>query len=129
MKPNDPELLKYYSARATEYEQIYYREVPARRRELAADVDLKELNRTKVDLERQLESAKVDLRPGHPTYEKNESELAKVRERIRDRVRVILGTLQNRYDGAREYAQNDDYDEDEDEEREGFFVDQEGDRG
>jgi capsular exopolysaccharide synthesis family protein len=72
--------------------------------ELAVDADLKELNRSKVDLERQLESAKVDLRPGHPVYEKTESELAKVRERIRDRVNVILGTLQNNYDGAREYA-------------------------
>ncbi len=72
--------------------------------ELAADPDLKELNRTKVDLERQLESDKVDLRPGHPQYEKTESELAKVQERIRDRVSVILGTLQNKYDGTREYV-------------------------
>ena len=72
--------------------------------ELAADLDLKELNRTKVELERQLEADKVDLRPGHPQYEKTESELAKVRERIRDRVSVILGTLQNKYDGTREYV-------------------------
>ena len=72
--------------------------------ELAADLDLKELNRNKVGLERQIEAAKVDLRPGHPTYEKTEGELAKVRERIRDRVSVILGALQNKYDGTREYA-------------------------
>jgi capsular exopolysaccharide synthesis family protein len=72
--------------------------------ELAADVDLKELNHSKVDLERQIESAKVELKPGHPTYEKTEGQLAKVRERIRDRVGVILGTLQNKYDGTREYA-------------------------
>jgi succinoglycan biosynthesis transport protein ExoP len=72
--------------------------------ELAADGDLKELNRSKVDLERQLESAKVDLRPGHPTYEKTVSELAKVQERIRDRVSVILGTLQNKFDSRSEYA-------------------------
>jgi len=72
--------------------------------ELAADENLKELNRSKVQLERQLESDKVDLRPGHPRYEKTESELAKVRERIRDRVSVILGTLQNKYDGTLEYV-------------------------
>jgi len=71
--------------------------------ELASDLDLKELNRTKVDLERQLEVAKVELRPGHPTYEKTESELAKIQERIRDRISVILGALQNKYDGTREY--------------------------
>jgi ubiquinone/menaquinone biosynthesis C-methylase UbiE len=34
---NDPELLKYYDARAPEYEQIYYRDAPQRQRELAAD--------------------------------------------------------------------------------------------
>lgn len=37
LNPNDSELLKYYSARASEYEQIYYRDVPQRQRELAAD--------------------------------------------------------------------------------------------
>ena len=35
----DPELLKYYGARAPEYEQIYYREVPQRQIELAADAE------------------------------------------------------------------------------------------
>ncbi len=71
--------------------------------ELASDLDLKELNRAKVELERRLEAAKVDLRPGHPAYEKTESELAKVLERMRDRVSVILGTLQNKYESTLEY--------------------------
>jgi len=71
--------------------------------ELASDLDLKELNRSKVELERRLEATKVDLRPGHPDYEKTESELAKVLERMRDRVSVILGTLQNKYEGTLEY--------------------------
>lgn len=71
--------------------------------ELASDQDLKELNRSKVQLERRLEATKVDLRPGHPDYEKTESELAKVLERMRDRVSVILGTLQNKYEGTLEY--------------------------
>jgi SAM-dependent methyltransferase len=36
---NDPELVKYYRARASEYEQIYYRDVPQRQRELTADAE------------------------------------------------------------------------------------------
>jgi ubiquinone/menaquinone biosynthesis C-methylase UbiE len=39
MNHNDPELLKYYSERASEYEQIYYRDVPQRQMELAADTE------------------------------------------------------------------------------------------
>jgi len=35
MDINDPELLKYYDTRAPEYEQIYYRDAPQRRQELA----------------------------------------------------------------------------------------------
>ena len=66
--------------------------------EMADDATLKELYRSKVELERQLESAKVDLRPGHPDYEKTVSELAEVRQSISDRVSVTLGTLQTRHD-------------------------------
>jgi capsular exopolysaccharide synthesis family protein len=72
--------------------------------ELAEDVTLRELLSEKVKLERALESAKVELRPGHQQYQKTESELDKVRQRIQDRVSVILGTLQNRYDLAAEHA-------------------------
>jgi capsular exopolysaccharide synthesis family protein len=71
--------------------------------ELADDPILKELNRSKIELERQLESAKIELRPGHPTYGKTASELAKVRQRMQDRVNVIIGTLQTRYDLALEH--------------------------
>ena len=71
--------------------------------ELADDAQLKELNATAVDLEGQLERARVELRPGHPDYEKIEGELAKLQQSMRDRVSVILGTLQNKYDGAKEY--------------------------
>jgi len=70
--------------------------------ELADDVNLRDLYSERVKLERALESAKVELRPGHQMYQKTESELAKVQQRIRDRVSVILGTLQNRYDLAAE---------------------------
>jgi capsular exopolysaccharide synthesis family protein len=66
--------------------------------EIAGDPTIEELHRSKVDLERRLESAKVELRPGHPTYEKTVSELQKVHERINERTSVMLGTLQTRYD-------------------------------
>jgi capsular exopolysaccharide synthesis family protein len=73
--------------------------------ELADDVNLRDLYSERVKLERALESAKVELRPGHQTYQKTESELEKVQQRIRERVSVILGTLQNRYDMAAELEQ------------------------
>jgi capsular exopolysaccharide synthesis family protein len=65
--------------------------------ELADDLTLKELFRSEVELERELESAKVLLRPDHPDYEKTASELEKVRRSIADQVGVILGTLRTRY--------------------------------
>jgi capsular exopolysaccharide synthesis family protein len=68
--------------------------------ELADDPTLKELHSSKVDLERELESAKVQLREGHPLYEGKVSELAKVEQRISDRIAVNLGTLQTRYNLA-----------------------------
>ena len=37
--------------------------------ELAGDATLQDLRRQRVELERELESAKVQLRPGHPEYE------------------------------------------------------------
>jgi ubiquinone/menaquinone biosynthesis C-methylase UbiE len=43
MTLNDPTLLKYYASRAPEYEQIYYRDAPQRRREL--DDEAKRLTR------------------------------------------------------------------------------------
>ena len=74
--------------------------------ELAADENLTYLIGEKVKIERALESQRVDLRPGHQQYQKTESELEKVQQRIQDRVSVILGTLQNRYDQLAEHAKN-----------------------
>ena len=73
--------------------------------ELADDVNLRDLYGDRVNLERALESAKVELRPGHQDYQKTEGELEKVQQRIRERVSVIVGTLQNRYDLAAELEQ------------------------
>ena len=36
---NDSELMRYYRARAPEYEQAYYRDVPERRRELREEAE------------------------------------------------------------------------------------------
>jgi len=74
--------------------------------ELATDENLTYLVSEKIKIERALESAKVELRPGHQDYQKYESELEQVRQRIQDRVSVILGTLQNKYDQAAEHARN-----------------------
>jgi len=71
--------------------------------ELAQDVTLQEHLRSRVDLERKLESAKVDFRPGHPTYERYTGELSKVEQRIRGQVSLIVSRLQNRRDLAVEH--------------------------
>ena len=48
----DPETVRYYRARAAEYEQIYYRDDRARRREIDDDVErLVQLSRGKVVLD------------------------------------------------------------------------------
>ncbi len=84
------------------------REMPARGAdlmslpELADDPTLKELARSEVELERKQERYKVDLRAGHPQYEANTSELATVRQKITDRVGMILRTQQTRYESALE---------------------------
>jgi capsular exopolysaccharide synthesis family protein len=70
--------------------------------ELADDVNLRDMYAERVKLERALEAAKVEYRPGHQIYQKTEGELEKVQQRIRERVSVIVGTLQNRYDLAAE---------------------------
>jgi capsular exopolysaccharide synthesis family protein len=71
--------------------------------ELAQDETLQEHLRSRVDLERKLESAKVDFRPGHPTYERYSNELAKVEQRVRDQISLIVSRLQNRRDLAVEH--------------------------
>jgi len=66
--------------------------------ELADDVALRELYQQRVRLDLEMERAKVELRPGHQQYQKAESELVKVRQRIQERVSTILGSVQQRYD-------------------------------
>ncbi len=65
--------------------------------ELSQDPVLKELNSQQLELERQLESAKVTMRPGHPDYEQKVGELDKVEQRIRDQIGFIRAKVQNEY--------------------------------
>lgn len=63
--------------------------------ELGEDDTLKELSRQRVDLERQLETAKVEFRPGHPQYESIVSQLSKVDQSMQDRIALTFGALEN----------------------------------
>ena len=65
--------------------------------ELAEDETLRGMLTSHVELERQLERAKVELRPGHPDYEEIESELAKVEQRVGDQIDRIVGGLEKRH--------------------------------
>lgn len=68
--------------------------------ELAKDTQLGDLARQRLDLQRQLESAKVTLRPGHPFYQQKSQELDKVDRAISDQVSLSLTKMQNEYELA-----------------------------
>jgi capsular exopolysaccharide synthesis family protein len=65
--------------------------------DLASDTTLQELQRDRVGLQRRLESAKVELRSGHPEYEQTMNELESVEERIDEKTRTIVASLMARY--------------------------------
>ena len=71
---------------------------------LAEDVTLRDLESQRVKLDLEMEKAKVSLRPGHQQYQQTESELAKVRQRIQERVSTILGSVQQQYDIAQQHV-------------------------
>jgi capsular exopolysaccharide synthesis family protein len=68
--------------------------------ELAKDLQLSDLARQRLDLQRQLESAKVTYRPGHPVYQQKRQELDKVERAISDQVKLSLTKMQNEYELA-----------------------------
>lgn len=68
--------------------------------DLAQDVTLKELNAQKVQVEKDLDAAKVTYRPGHPIYQEKLSQQATFKARIRDQVNLILGRIQKEHDLA-----------------------------
>jgi len=69
---------------------------------LSDDPELKEVNRSRVLLERELEAAKVDMRPGHPEFEKKQVALTSVEDNINSRISVILSGLQTRFNLAKQ---------------------------
>ncbi len=68
--------------------------------ELADDATLKELNRQKVNLEHDVESAKVQLRPGHPLFQEKQSQLNKLLQQITDQVTLKHKNIQADFDLA-----------------------------
>ncbi len=73
--------------------------------ELSNDDTLHELMRSRFDLERRVESARVDLLPEHPLYARAVSELEKNEERVRERIAQILQSLQSEYDKLAEHEE------------------------
>jgi len=66
--------------------------------ELAKDTVLKDLNRTKVQLQQELESAKLTLRPMHKDYQKKVAELKTINDKISDQVLLIYGNLRTQHE-------------------------------
>ena len=66
--------------------------------EMASDDRLATLFEQRGKIERDLESAKVDLKPNHPEVDRLEQQLGTVDERISDRRTVILGSIQTQFE-------------------------------
>ncbi|ANM29047.1 hypothetical protein ABI59_04740 [Acidobacteria bacterium Mor1] len=65
--------------------------------ELASDSELKELNRQRIRVERDIASADVSYRPGHPKYEEKVAELATVDRKIAARIDEVVSGLRSEY--------------------------------
>jgi capsular exopolysaccharide synthesis family protein len=72
-------------------------------RELADDPTLQELQIQRVQVERTLESAKAELRPGHPHYDALRKELATVEQRIDGRMGSIIDGLEKQREQSRRH--------------------------
>jgi capsular exopolysaccharide synthesis family protein len=68
--------------------------------EFSSDTALQELFRSKNELDRELESAKVDLGPSHPEFEKKQAALATVQAEIDDKIRGKVTGLESQYSVA-----------------------------
>ncbi len=68
--------------------------------DLAQDSEIQDLNRQKGQIEKDLESAKVTYRPGHPAYQEKVSQMQKVQARLRERVSLLLGKYRTEFDLA-----------------------------
>ncbi len=72
--------------------------------ELAQDEVLQDLERSRVELERKVQSAKVELRAGHPDYERLVGELRAVENKRGLRVRQIIDGLASRYEQVAQHV-------------------------
>ncbi|HKQ61770.1 MAG TPA: polysaccharide biosynthesis tyrosine autokinase [Candidatus Polarisedimenticolaceae bacterium] len=64
---------------------------------LAGDENLRALITTRLGLERDLESAKVEMKPGHPKYAEVKSQLEATKDRIQENIGRVLGRVENEY--------------------------------
>jgi capsular exopolysaccharide synthesis family protein len=77
--------------------------------EFSGDSALQELHRSKSELEREIESDKVQLGPAHPDFERKQAALAKAGQDIESRIRQIVTRLESDYEAAaikQEYLEN-----------------------
>jgi capsular exopolysaccharide synthesis family protein len=68
--------------------------------DIAADAQVSDLRGQRIKLERDLDTARVTLRPGHPEFQALENNVEKLDRRIREQVSLVLSRLQNEYDLA-----------------------------
>jgi capsular exopolysaccharide synthesis family protein len=68
--------------------------------ELADDKRLMELHTKRADLARQLERDKVELRSGHPAFERTQGELRQAEADVQGQIAAVVRSLQVRYDAA-----------------------------
>jgi capsular exopolysaccharide synthesis family protein len=74
--------------------------------EIAEDPQVAEIRALRAQAERDLEAARVTLRPGHPEFLALQSNVSKLDRRLREQVSLVLGKLQNEYDLAERNAQD-----------------------
>ncbi len=68
--------------------------------EIAEDPQVAEIRALRAQAERDLEAARVTLRPGHPDFLALQSNVTKLDRRLREQVSLVLGKLENEYDLA-----------------------------
>jgi len=65
--------------------------------EFSGDTALQELQGKKIELESELESAKIELGPAHPDYEKRQAALANVQNEIEGKTALLVNRFESQY--------------------------------
>ena len=68
---------------------------------IAEDSQVSELRRQRIQAERDLEAARITLRPGHPDFQALQSNVSKLDQRLREQVSLVMSRIENEYDLAR----------------------------